>query len=368
MFDTLKKIPPAILGFILYPLVTLAVALVHFVGFACLVLAAVLLFPSFISSVIVSFDAIRQQNSSGMMPERSFFSELARDLGLRAAAVAIGGLALALYAVIQTIVILASPFDGIKTGFQGGFSGVLSGIQNKLFNHFGFIVFINSASAQNPQFLPTIQALMQNRGVNLGQVTLSEAPLTDQEINPLTYRLNQAQDNEGYNHAVDSWTHKLSNAEEATCCISMDVPEKSNIVLLQQQYFHNSTWHPIDNQTSVFSHNSLTHHLKNRNSLNPLNRANLRDTVSKHTHAEEACDTRWRIIPFCAQDSTLVSKLQALRAAEQINEPTEPRARPEVATSTSNQLYRLFTTINPFQTPTPAPDVPNERGEYSLLV
>jgi hypothetical protein len=371
MLEIFNKILAAALGFILYPIVTLAVALLHLVGFACLILAAALLLPSFVSSITLSFDLIRQGNPSDTMTETSFFSYLMRDLGLRAAILGVGSLALAVYASTQAVFILASPFTGIKAGFQGGFSGLLSGIKDKLFNHFGLNVFINNATAQNPEFLTMFQGIAQNAGVNLGQITLSEAALTDQEINPLTYRLNQEHDSVGYDHAVASWTNKLSSVNDATCALCLDIPEQNNIVLLQKQYFHNSTWNPIDNQTWVFSHSDLTQHLKTSNSLNPMNRANLRDTTSKHTHAEEACDTRWRIIPFCAQNSTLVSTLQALHVTEPVNAATEqtntptsrPRrgAHPEIPERTSHQIFNLFSaTLNPFQAQTTAPHVANE--------
>jgi hypothetical protein len=382
MLEILKKILAGMLGLILYPLVTIVSALVHLIGFACCILTGALLFPSLIASLNVFGELLRQYHLFGTTEDVSlnepFISYLARDLGLRIVILAAGTIGLVLYSLVQIMLVLRSPFEGIRTGFKGGFDGLLSGIKNKLFNPFGIDAIVNAASRQDPNLLATLQTLARTGGINLEQLAqrnpvVSELPLTELEINQLTYRIPSS--GTGYDNAVASWRHKLSRAEEATCCICLDIPTQNNIVLLQRQYFHNNTWTPIENETWVFSHSDLKTHLTTRDSKNPLNRANLRDNTSKHTHEDEACDTRWRIIPFCDQNRTLANKLWALRAYEQAQAyiPTVQIAWVQAKVSTirtyaSSNAYALFNTIaSPFQTPTTVSGVelvnPDEEAE-----
>ena len=364
-YNMFEKLVAAILGFILYPLLTLVVALVHCVGFACFFLTGVLVFPSFISSLAVFGDILRQQNPDEVTADvrlhDSFTSYLARDLRLRGSILGVGIIALTTYAFMQTVIILKSPFDGIKAGLLGGFSDVLSGVKKILFDPFHIHAFINRAELR-----AHLEFLARTAGIDIAPPTDSKLPLTDAEINSLTYRLHPEHDKTGYDHAVASWTHKLGSSDNATCGIFRSIPTQDNIVLLQQQYFHNSRWNPIQNLTWVFSRTDLIHQLKTNNSLNPMNRANLRDTTSKYTHEDEACDTRWRIIPFCDQNTILINKLQALHETEQNIDTSnimQPNATvaiqnalpspvldlPGPETNTPFQLYTFFSAINPFQ-------------------
>lgn len=80
------------------------------------------------------------------------------------------------------------------------------------------------------------------------------------------------------------------------CPITLEVPEKSNAVLLVKQYYDGSTWLPVPNGAQIFDRESLEGWLKTK-AVHPTTRENI-VSPEQYDDGHKICNTRYRYHPY----------------------------------------------------------------------
>ncbi|MCH9756610.1 MAG: hypothetical protein K0U37_05400 [Gammaproteobacteria bacterium] len=317
----MNKVFAALLGFLVYPVITVLTAALNLIGFLSLAVATLLLAPFALNAIESLIRGFCEQIPAlaERLPRRPSMAKTWGDnlkLRLQFLGLSVGLLAIGITSELLSV--LHAPWDGLITGAKNGFSGLSTLITERLFNPFSLKKlgqywgneFILESAVPGSTAESIIIRLRRTNNNTQTEATGIAMQLNEiralRETTPETPQMRA------------SWDRGSTNLEQATCPLLYDIPDTNSAVIFEKQYKiagingAPDQWLPIENTSQIFSEIELTNWL-NRNGIHPMHRDSIR-VPTPHVDGNHTYPTRWRIIPLNEDNQTLIEKLEQYKA------------------------------------------------------